>query len=286
MINTNYIYRLILVGAIVFFSSCEKVIEFDIPEAEPLLVVNSFISNGEQASFQISSSKSYLESGELDLISGAQINLSGNGNVLEVLESEDDPGHYFSVDTIVDFGTYEVTVSHPSFNMVSASTELLSSVSGNVEFISEDGGDLEYSLKFNDVTNSEDYYHIIIIEENEEFGFSQVIGFTSNDEVLISAGENSGIGEENYFYLNGFFKDILFEDGQASIEFKINQPIEGSDYKVQLIRSNRDYFEYHQSIEAYYNSDGIFTQPVQVYSNIENGIGVFGAFSLEELNLE
>jgi hypothetical protein len=51
---------------------------------------------------------------------------------------------------------------------------------------------------------------------------------------------------------------------------------------VYLKSLEEDYYQYEKSKHLYYeNGDGDdpFTEPVLIYSNVENGLGVFGGFS-------
>jgi hypothetical protein len=50
---------------------------------------------------------------------------------------------------------------------------------------------------------------------------------------------------------------------------------------VSLMSLSEDYFKYKLSLEKYQETAGDpFAQPVQVYSNVENGFGIFGGYSV------
>jgi len=159
-------------------------------------------------------------------------------------------------------------------------------VNGEVELLGNTESEYEFRLTFDDVPNSEDYYHLMLIKFSETWPEGDIHEFRSNDEILLSSGADFSFEEDNYYYDSAVFKDDLFENSQASIRFKTDFWEEEVDYKLQLIRSSREYFDYHQSYRAFQNSGGPFSQPVQVYTNIDNGIGVFGGYSFIEIPLE
>jgi Domain of unknown function (DUF4249) len=61
-------------------------------------------------------------------------------------------------------------------------------------------------------------------------------------------------------------------------------PIKEQDFKtltVKLLNVNKDFYQNQISLETFSASDGNpFSEPVQVYSNIKNGLGCFGAYNI------
>lgn len=278
----------ISLALILLCNACEKVIEFDIPEAEPLLVANSYITDQETIKVNLTSSLSYLDSSnELPSVSDAQVTVNHNGNVYTFEESADEPGAYYSVQPFTGTGEVSLQASAADYNTITASSMIPGAINGELELLEQIDENFEFRLTFNDVSNSDDYYHLLIVENSEfsEEGFVQY--FVSNDEVLLEAETNSDFGEESYFGTSAVFTDFLFKDGQARIEFELELfDTENLDFEVHLIRSSRDYYEYHRTSILSAFSDSFFSQPVQVYSNIEDGIGVFAGYSVTKIPLE
>jgi hypothetical protein len=48
---------------------------------------------------------------------------------------------------------------------------------------------------------------------------------------------------------------------------------------TELRSISKEYYDYQTSLNEYWNADGNpFAQPVQVFTNIENGFGIFAGF--------
>ncbi len=98
--------------------------------------------------------------------------------------------------------------------------------------------------------------------------------------IVVTNGTNTNMGEEVSFE-EAAFSDVLFEGKEKTFELNFwsyvsdsaqNQPI----YTYQLINMNKETFLYYQSAKKHMNSDPFLSEPIKVYSNIENGFGIFG----------
>ena len=71
--------------------ACETVIEVDLPEESPRLVVNSFIGTDAPVTVKLSQSKSILDNTRPPLVSGAEVVLLEEGEIVATLEEVPDP---------------------------------------------------------------------------------------------------------------------------------------------------------------------------------------------------
>ena len=56
------------------------------------------------------------------------------------------------------------------------------------------------------------------------------------------------------------------------------------DLKVRFLTLSRDFFEFATSYQKQkLNNNNPFAEPTQVYSNIENGLGIFAGFAVTEV---
>ncbi len=46
---------------------------------------------------------------------------------------------------------------------------------------------------------------------------------------------------------------------------------------MYILVTSPEYYHYHESVEKY--SEGVFREPSQIYTNINGGLGVFGAYT-------
>jgi hypothetical protein len=147
-------------------------------------------------------------------------------------------------------------------------------------------------LRFNDDASQNNYYRIRLFldTEGEQWeddgsGFEVVekrypLILYSNDPSL-----SQGIPWDGYTFSGrtALFSDGLFNGQQKEIsfdlEYKLSQVQNGDELFLQLTSFSEEGYNYFNSMEK--NSDRFIspfgTEPVPVYSNIENGIGIFGS---------
>ena len=76
-----------------------------------------------------------------------------------------------------------------------------------------------------------------------------------------------------------FYDESGYEDGY-DWSYKI------SGIRIYLHNISKSYYYYRTSLELYQNTSGNpFAQPVQVYSNIENGFGIFAGSQITYFDL-
>lgn len=87
--------KIILLSPLLFFSSCQKVIQLDLKDNEPRYVIEGIITNEPGVcSVHVSKSKNFYEDNQFTGISGAQVKVKDNG--LEFTLTEINPGLYKS----------------------------------------------------------------------------------------------------------------------------------------------------------------------------------------------
>jgi hypothetical protein len=105
------------------------------------------------------------------------------------------------------------------------------------------------------------------IVENNYWGDNWSQSFFSTDPFFL------GGSQDNYFWDGAAFRDDAF-DGQKQ-RITIDLDYVGNN-GILLISATEEHFLYHLSYKAYQDSNGDpFAQPVQIYSNVENGLGIF-----------
>jgi hypothetical protein len=90
--------------------------------------------------------------------------------------------------------------------------------------------------------------------------------------------------EYGYFNTSIFLNDRIF-DGQLFL-FKA-QMANPPDTRVYLFSVSEEYYNYYMQVGLQEKNKGdAFAQPVQVTSNIENGWGVFGGYTVASKSLK
>lgn len=85
---------------------------------------------------------------------------------------------------------------------------------------------------------------------------------------------------------NEFFTD-KGRDGEnieiASIVLNNTRTLDSSFFKVYILNTNKEYYDYHESIKKYSGGDDPFTEVSPVFTNITGGLGIFAAYTIDSL---
>lgn len=110
--------------------------------------------------------------------------------------------------------------------------------------------------------------------EDDMFNYSENIFQIFNDELINGKTYVLRYVVDRYFNDEDDFSHL---DADAGEYYKVN---------INLRSIPKELYLYYTSAEAFYWNDGNpFSEPIQVYSNVDNGVGVFGAFSSSEKEL-
>jgi hypothetical protein len=156
-------------------------------------------------------------------------------------------------------------------------------------------------MNFNDPESSQNYYLIETYSVNE---YLVIKNSDTTDYELDTTKQYMILTDEVFqnggspWREQGLFNDLLFNGQNKSLEIEIpNYNETGNEigyqwsYKTLSLRLylhniSKSYYYYRTSLELYQSASGNpFAQPVQVYSNIENGFGVFAGSQINIFDL-
>ncbi len=175
-------------------------------------------------------------------------------------------------------------------------------VADTIGFTKNKGLDLR--IRFKNEPTIKNYYRLLLKAKTYfEDGkvMEQNVYSTSDDLVFGNSDNNADIfGDMSSYNSYNIFSDQLI-DGET-YELKTRVPYNYVTYKdgynssttppdssknvitkqelvVALQSISESYYLYLKSINAYSGSDDLFSEPVQVFSNIVNGIGILGSYT-------
>jgi len=120
---------------------------------------------------------------------------------------------------------------------------------------------------------SDNYYLLMVLEG----GYYR--NFTSNKPYFIDANESS-----NFNY--ALFDDTFFNGDVEHIDLYFDGELIPSNTQIVLLTASKEYFDYTRSYQQISNGlPSFFSQPVQIYGNVENGFGIFSGYSITQLDL-
>jgi hypothetical protein len=264
--------------------SCEKEIPYLGDDVDEQLVLVSYIEAGDnRVRCSLSSTASILNDDDIVYFTNANVRVKKNGNVLGNALSMGDGWYELEVDVLVG-DVFSIEASQNGYESVSAETTVPAPPSNfestELELI-DDGysGRYRASLSFDDPVGA-DFYQLLVYEDSP-FAQPYPIGFSTTNPIF----QNEDVfGESEWYYNNdGFFSDELFEGDRA--EFEIDFYSGSGDVKIQVIRCSREFYLYQKSVIKYQQTSGdFFAQPVQIFSNVESGLGVVGAYAFSEVD--
>ncbi len=285
--------------------SCRKEIPFNAEEVAPKIVVNSLFSTDSIWSAHIGRSAGILDTADYSSIPDATAFIydADNNQVAELLYQ----GNGLYTDTTsmpIENQEYRIEISAPGFQDISASNAIPSAVPiialDTLTATNEEGlAILQVDVVIDDPANINNYYLIEMWLSGEyqwggiTYEYSDRMEISSNDPYIETTNTFDFDGFENaynYFLLS----DENFDGEDYTLSFSV---INWEDVKkdvdlnlfgeIRLLNSSEAFYNYRTSYEVYDNANGNpFATPVQVYSNINNGIGIFAGGTLTTWEVE
>lgn len=286
----NKIPFLIVAFGLLLIGSCEKEIEYKGDNGEPVMVLNCIAEKDSTIVVELSKSRFFLASEDTEylLTSGAVITIvnqtSGQTYTQTVPDAD---GKYTFPITALEGNAYSISASHPDFEPVTATM----SVPFETPILSVDTSSystqyytyMKGQLTWNDLPGR-DFYVLKLSIINTVSGL-EYLGqpLASSDQSLDEFSASEFAGEDN-FAPQLFFTDEFFDGTQKTMEVRFPKNFNGSDpndrYKFTLYRCTEETYKYLISTKkAEYAQGDFFSEPVKVFTNIENGYGIFGALS-------
>ncbi|WP_282039022.1 DUF4249 family protein [Saccharicrinis aurantiacus] len=301
-----------------FILSCEKDIAYNGEELTNFMVLNSILTADSLIECRITRSNTLLESGEIQSIDDAEVNLYKDGEFVETLK-KNYFGDYFSEAGIrSEVGSnYAIKCSHNKYASIEASEAILTPVdakilsmeeglsSSNNYYYGGSGEVLKFRVQINDLKGN-DFYRLRVYGpsvsydydyESEESSISMQQGnytmyVNSKDPVL----NGNKVVTENDFEDNPYneytvFDDILFDGESYVLQFEVDNPtiwFENEEekkwyldeIKVDVQHISEGLYKNFVTVTASnYYGDSPFSEPVQIYSNVEGGAGILGTVS-------
>ena len=282
------------------FASCDIVVDLDIPEHERVLVVTSILTTDSMINASISHSVGAFDASSISYVNNAIVEVYEDGVLLGEMNEEVSFSSYMDeLDSTYAYNfnqnpvagkIYSYEIAHSDYEAVRAETTVPAAVKLNVNdvtLLSEQDDEKHYRVRFSFNDAPEDnFYRLRFRYQNEYYdGFND---FESNDASMISTADVQSDGA-TFYGDESLFDDEMFNgtEKEISIDFFVyNKPLE---YTLELTSVSESYYTYIRSLRAHYDNQDQFIfagEPVQVFTNIENGLGVLGSMSVDTMLLE
>lgn len=266
-VQIKYIHPVLFIftiSVIVILSSCQKVINVDLNNATPHIVIEGLITDGPGPyNVIISKSGSYFNQPVLPPVSGATVIISDNAGTIDTLD-EMKPGTYFTSKTLgVPGHTYTLKVISEN-NVYTGTSTMHSHVRidslGLVKTLTQHigfGGDVRSNINVN--------IHCYFKDPLEK-NFYRI-------KVIIN--DSIRIGEYRLY-------DDQYTNGQET-DLRVGGAVAGDTDVIELYSLDNQTYEYYRTLEDLINTNPIFgSTPANPNTNLDNGaLGYFGAAAVE-----
>ena len=313
--------KIIYLSALILtFVSCNKTLDFDDEGYANQVVVNSTISTNSYFVSYITKSRSILTKNQSDTPVEGSMELFEDGTLIRQFPTQF--GAFPATDIIPKAGkTYRMVIASEGKKLEAETTipnkvEIISVDTTSV-VDSNNLRILGVKMKIKDPEGT-DYYRIVYMRETISYiqdnnGVRKYYknnvqnSIRSSDPVFKSVYNNFGTeiidGPNNEYYI---FPDDYFNGKEYEVKFRTNPEYNGNFYyssyggaygygasklvyernEIQVQKLSKDLYNYLKYLKLYnFYHDNPFAEPVPVYSNIKNGIGIFAGFN-NEVKLE
>lgn len=295
--------------------SCESEIDMGNIPIEPRLVINSTLGAGnDTCRIYLTESRSIFRPGQgaywgrdpYVYIIDADVVLNINNKPEKLIYSVKDSAYlYLKPFSVKD--NIEIQVSHNNKRLnasaiIPDSPQILSV--DTVAIYKTSSGTkkkyLRYDLKIKDKGQNDNFYRIRVDGAYhyqstywQDFGYwTYITRFRSDDAILNNGNPENTDNDDlsivtfppNYY---GIFTNAMFKGMEYILKFYIEYPdfLYKDEYdkgylNVTLQMISSDLYKYYSSVQRYrYLDEYEMAEPVMIFSNINNGLGIFGAYN-------
>jgi len=282
--------------------SCEEPVELDMEVFESQVVVSSNFSPNHPFQISLSKNKDILTNSPAEFIGNAEVQiLDGQGVLLNTLKfNKDIVAPYYG---LANFrpepnAAYQLSINVPGFPTILARDKAPKPVAlkslqvDSIAVSSADENTYAFNIQtsFTDPNKEANYYHLKLYYKPVS-GRTNPNGFTETTKehylpltTLVSNEENPSV----VFDIDNsgvLFTDESFNGQWITLQFDalLDKMKAGEFPKIvgELRTVSPNYYQYHTSLSRQLaNQDRPFAEPITVFSNIENGLGIFAGFSL------
>lgn len=275
-----HVHFFLLLNA-VLFSACETVVDIELPERKPVIVVSSTFSPEGEISVALTSSTSLAELENTPDIVDASVEVSEDGRRVGVMENTGKGVYRLKGLLPKENSMYSVGISAPGYEDVSADDRIPFKVECSLAGIdtNEEKEKINIRLKIKDPPLPGNHYELTLIGKNKSGVIKRLI-FTSNDPSLKAERENlDNMEEEEFEYAD--FSDLVFNGNEHEIKISIDSYLKIKEITASVASISNALYEFHRTFRKQNeNSDSPFAEPIDIYSNVRNGAGIFAGYSV------
>lgn len=259
--------RIVLsLAPLLVFSGCQKVINVDLNEAAPRIVIEGLINDrGGPYSVTITRSGSYFNQPVLPSVSGADVTITDNTGITDTLR-ETTPGIYVTSRTKGTPGiTYNLKVISDNREYSGTSTMLSHVDIDSLKLVKSEFQGINFSGNTQHEINMEIHCFFKDPEDPDEKNFYRIKVF-----------KNDSINTQSYRLY-----DDQYTNGRET-ELRVARAEAGATFRVELLSIDKQTYGYYRTLDDLLFTNPFFgSTPANPNNNLSNGaLGYFGAVAI------
>lgn len=281
--------------AVILCGGCQKVIEpEDLPEQDPKLVLNSVLYTGEPPTLSLSSSKSILSGKPFKVIANAECDLYENDSWVERLKY-DSMGYYSGKHLPVADRKYTFRVNAAGYPGIEASTVMPSTVTkARAERYDTTAYDYTVGMWTPGIMNfgGMSTYKIWISDDATKknvYALDAVVAVYDSLGNKLDLEINSSVSRPEVYSLYGGYEvtdEVLVNGSEVFVDVRVSfesgGPVDVAPYSAEVFlrvaNISEEITNYRQTVyEQASMGSNFFAEPVLVYNNVKNGMGLLGS---------
>lgn len=261
---------------ICLMAACEKEIKLTLDDYASKLVVNGEFNTNSTVKVEVSRSIPIMNAADSTgyLLMDATAKLYENNTLIGNLTYIN--GYYTMNYKPKQGKAYRVEVNRNGFNPAVAEVNVPASIVASSKFVDSVGVDNlgfpfgQLTIKFNDDGNTRNYYELLVRYYDDGIKQWFPLDFKSNDILFLN---NEKLDNGGYV-----FSDVSFNGQQKTILTSIesNTATGTPKFEISIKTFSEDYYNYLKQLRDYNSSSFFEPDPVILYSNVKNGLGMVG----------
>lgn len=295
VMKINPIKNILLLSAILF-ASCETVVDVNIELEKPILVVNAVFNKDSVWRVDVSTTRNVLSDRRASPVNDATVSIldESTNELIEVLTLSNASliGIYRGTLKPEVMKKYRVKVDVTGYTSAESIERIPESVPLTKVEVDENAlqsmeAPVPVKIYFSDPEAVENFYQLTVVQK------TYYINYTTGDTIWYSSSmtmlfEDPALTGDDEYTDKLLLTDRLFNGEDHSISFKLqsySSNVENISICFNTISQSLYEYETTYKLQREVSGDP-FAQPVQVFTNIQNGLGIFGAYNQDEWKLK
>lgn len=266
-----------LVSSLLLLAGCETLVELDLPDHKPRIVVNAVFNPDSLFTVDLSSSQSVFTDQPYKPITDATVQVyQGEQHLFNVAHKG--AGVYKADQKPETLQHYTLRVSAPGHAPVKAASYapaapvLRNLKATRVSATHDQPAGIQLSLVLEDEPGKENYYYIQAYAPDTD----PSTGKAYNRALSIQF--NTTIKPEFAMENRWFFSDKLFNGQKLPLELLLESNQQEMRH-VQVAHITKEYYDYVRTLEKQSYRDNFGITPIPVSNNIRGGMGLFAGYN-------